>query len=160
MAPTHAAIPGSTLTLPSDTEFEIVRSFAAPRELVWRAFTDPTLLRKWSGPAGSTMTVCEMDVRPNGKFRWTFAGEGLEFTTAGLIHEVDKPRRLVMESMDPDPTPEVRTMTFEESSGRTTVTIRMKAATKEVRDAMLASGMTEGMEMTYTQLDSLLTELR
>ncbi|HLE96794.1 MAG TPA: SRPBCC domain-containing protein [Candidatus Thermoplasmatota archaeon] len=160
MAPTHAAIPGSTLTLPSDTEFEIVRSFAAPRELVWRAFTDPTLLRKWSGPAGSTMTVCEMDVRPNGKFRWTFAGEGLEFTTAGLIHEVDKPRRLVMESMDPDPTPEVRTMTFEESSGRTTVTIRIKAATKEVRDAMLASGMTEGMEMTYTQLDSLLTELR
>lgn len=153
------APPASTLTLPSDTEIEIVRTFAAPRELVWRAFTDPTLLLKWSGLPEYPMTVCEMDLRPNGKFRWSFAGEGVEFTTAGVIHEVDKPRRLVMESMDPDPTPEVRTITFEESGGRTKVVMRIKAATKEMRDAMLASGMIEGMEVGNARLDALLLEL-
>lgn len=149
----------STMTLPSDTEIEIVRSFAAPRELVWRAFTDPTLLPKWTGLPAFPMTVCEMDVRPNGKFRWTFAGEGVEFTTQGIIHRVEKPRLLVMESMDPDPTPEIRTITFEESGGRTTVLMRIKAATKEIRDEMLASGMIEGMEVGNVRLDALLLDM-
>lgn len=153
------APPASTLTLPSDTEILLERSFAAPRELVWRAFTDPTLLQKWNGLPQYPMTVCEMDVRPNGKFRWTFAGEGVEFTTAGVIHQVDKPRLLVMESMDPDPTPEVRTITFEESGGRTKVVMRIKTATKEIRDAMLASGTIEGMEVTFARLDDLFPEL-
>lgn len=155
--PGNPMIPAtSNVTLPSDTEIQIVRSFAAPRELVWRAFTDSALIPKWSAPAEYPMTACEMDVRPKGKFRWTFEGG---FTTAGIIHEVDKPRRLVMESMDPDPTPELRTMTFEESNGRTTVTIRIKAATKEIRDEMLASGMIEGMGDTYVRLDALIVEL-
>lgn len=157
--PRHVAPPASTLTLPSDTEIQIVRPFAAPRELVWRAFTDPTLLPRWSCLPDYPMTVCEMDVRPGGKFRWSFAGEGVSFTTAGIIHRVEKPRLLVMESMDPDPTPEVRTITFEESGGRTTVTIRIKTATKEIRDALLASGQTEGMEVTNPRLDALLQEL-
>lgn len=107
------------------------------------------------GIPGFPMTQCEMDVRPNGKFRWSFAGEGVEFTTAGVFHAVDKPRRLVMESMDPDPTPELRTMTFEESGGRTMVVMRIKLATKELRDAMLASGAIEGMKETFTRLDTL-----
>lgn len=154
------APPASTVTLPSDTEILIERSFAAPRELVWRAFTDPRILPRWSGLPAYPMTVCEMDVRPNGKFRWTFAGEGLEFTTAGIIHVVDKPRLLVMESMDPDPTPEVRTITFEESGGRTIVIMRIKMATKEMRDAMLASGTIEGMEVGNARLDALLLDLQ
>lgn len=149
----------STLTLPSDTEILIERSFAAPRELVWRAFTDPTLLPRWTGLPAYPMTVCEMDVRPGGKFRWSFAGEGVEFTTQGIIHQVEKPRLLVMESMDPDPTPEVRTVTFEESGGRTRVIMRIKAATKEIRDEMLAGGMIEGMEVGNVRLDALLLEL-
>ena len=155
MAPTHA-IPGSTLTLPSDTEILIERSFRAPRALVWRAFTDPALLPKWMGPAESTMTVCEMDVRPGGKFRWAW---GESFETRGVFHQVEKPRLLVMESLAPDPTPEVRTTTFEESGGRTTVTIRIKTATMAIRDELLASGASEGMEPTFVRLDALLPEL-
>lgn len=154
------APPSSTMTLPSDTEIMLVRSFAAPRELVWRAFTDPTLLPKWSGLPAYPMTVCEMDLRPGGKFRWSFAGEGVEFTTAGIIHRVERPRLLVMESMDPDPTPEVRTITFEGSGDRTMVVIRIKTATKAIRDEILASGTIEGMEVTYARLDALLLELR
>lgn len=152
------APPASTMTFPSDTEILIERSFAAPRELVWRAFTDPTLLPKWNGLPAFPMTVCEMDLRPNGRFRWSFAGEGVAFTTEGVIREADPPRRLVMESMDPDPTPEVRTITFEESGGRTTVVIRIKTATKEIRDALLASGAIEGMEVTWPRLDALLAD--
>jgi len=146
----------STLTFPSDTEVLIERSFAAPRELVWRAFTEPALLRKWNGPAEFPMTICEMDVRPNGKFRWAW---GEQFETRGVIHQVEKPRLLVMESMAPDPTPELRTMTFEESGGRTKVLIRIKTATKALRDELLASGAVEGLEPTYARLDALLAEL-
>lgn len=153
------APPASTMTLPSDTEIQLERSFAAPRELVWRAFTDPALLPRWMGLPGFPMTVREMDVRPQGRFHWTFAGEGAEFATAGVIHRVEKPRLLVMESMHPDPTPEVRTITFEEEDGRTKVVIRIKTATKEIRDAILDSGTIEGMEIGNARLDALLADL-
>lgn len=147
------------MTLPADTEIVLERTFAAPRELVWRAFTDPAVLPQWSGLPGFPMTVCEMDVRPNGRFRWAFAGEGVQFTTQGIIHAVEKPHRLVMESMDPDPTPEVRTLTFEESAGRTTVVMRIQTATKAIRDEMLASGTIEGMDVSHARLDALLAEM-
>jgi uncharacterized protein YndB with AHSA1/START domain len=147
------------MTLPSDTEILLERAFAAPRALVWRAFTDPKLLPRWMGLPGYPMTLCEMDLLPGGRFRWKFAGEGVAFETQGVIHTVDKPRLLVMESMAPDPTPEVRTVTFEETDGRTKVVMRIQAATKEIRDEMLASGMTEGMEVANARLDALLPEL-
>ena len=148
------APPASVMTLPSDTEIQLVRSFAAPRELVWRAFTDPNLVPKWYGPGEPPMTVCEMDVRPNGKFRWAW---GTAFETGGVFHQVEKPRLLVMESMEPDPTPEVRSHTFDElGDGRTTVTIRIKTASKAIRDELLASGAIEGMEPTFARLDAFL----
>jgi uncharacterized protein YndB with AHSA1/START domain len=155
MAPKAVAPAASTLTLPSDTEIVLTRSFAAPRELVWRAFTDPTLIPKWNGPAGSMMTLCEMDLRPNGKFRWAW---GTAFETGGVIRQVEKPRLLVMESLFPDPTPEVRSHTFDEKDGRTTVTIRIKTASKALRDELLASGAVEGLEPTYARLDALLVD--
>ena len=159
--PRNAVAPAaSTVTYPSDTEIEIVRTFNAPREIVWRAFTEPALLKRWSGIPGFPMTACEMDVRPGGKFRWSFEGPGVSFTTAGTIHRVEPPHLLVMESTAPDPTPEVRTTTFDEHNGRTTVTMRIKTATKEIRDELLASGQVEGMDVTFTQLDALLTEQR
>src|SRR5262245_48529632 len=111
--PSNAIVPpASTLTLPSDTEILIVRSFAPRSELVWRACTEPKLIPKWYGPARHPMTICEMDVRANGTFRWGWGEGGSAFTTKGIIHTADKPRLLVMESRDPDPTPEIRTMTF------------------------------------------------
>ncbi len=150
--PRNTAAP-STLTLLSDTEVQLVRTFAAPRGLVWQAFTDPKLLPQWYGPGEPPMTVCEMDVRPNGKFRWAW---GTAFETAGIFHQVEKPRLLVMESREPDPTPEVRSHTFEETNGQTTVTIRIKTATKALRDELLASGAVEGMEPTFLRLDAFL----
>jgi uncharacterized protein YndB with AHSA1/START domain len=160
--PRNTVVPAaSTLTLPSDKEILIVRSFAAPRERVWRAFTDPKLVPKWYGPPGNPMSVCQMDVRPNGKFRWAWEADGkVLFATEGIFHQVEKPRLLVMESRAPDPTPEVRSMSFEESAGRTTLTIRIAAATKQIRDELLAMDMKEGMDAGFAQLDTLLASLR
>ncbi|MEK6985366.1 MAG: SRPBCC domain-containing protein [Candidatus Thermoplasmatota archaeon] len=153
MARPTPAPTASALTLLSDTEIALVRSFAARRELVWQAFTDPKLLPQWYGPGDPPMTVCEMDVRPNGKFRWAW---GTAFETGGVFHQVEKPRLLVMESMFPDPTPEIRSHTFDEKDGRTTLTIRIKTATKALRDELLASGAIEGMEPTFVRLDTFL----
>lgn len=152
--PRNTAAPSpSVMTLPSDTEVLLTRSFAARRDLVWQAFTDPKLIPQWYGPGEPPMTVCEMDVRPNGTFRWAW---GTAFETGGVFHQVEKPRLLVMESRFPDPTPEVRSHTFDEKEGRTTVTIRIQTATKAIRDELLASGAIEGMEPTFVRLDAFL----
>src|SRR5687768_2858721 len=150
---------GSTLTLPSDTTIQLVRSFAAPRDLVWRAFTDPKLVPKWYGLAAHPMTICEMDVRPNGKFRWGWGPNGSTFMTAGVFHDVEKPRLLVMESRDPDPTPEVRSHTFTEAGGRTTVTILITTATKQLRDELLGMDVQAGMDEGFASLDRLLPNM-
>ena len=152
--PRNAVAPSaSILTLPSATEIQLVRTFAAPRDLVWRAFTDPKLLPQWYGPTEPPMTLCEMDVRPNGRFRWAW---GTAFETGGIFHQVEKPRLLVMESREPDPTPEIRSHTFDEKDGRTTVTIRITTASAALRDELLASGAIEGMEPTFARLDAFL----
>jgi uncharacterized protein YndB with AHSA1/START domain len=151
------SIPGSTLTLPSDTEILIERSFRAPRALVWRAFTDPALVPRWMGPAESPMTRCEMDVRPGGKFLYEWASQGHHMP--GEFIEVDPPRRLVY--VDTGPTPSHVTYTFtEEKGGWTKVAMLGRLPTKAMRDEILATGFNEGTELGYLRLDALLPELR
>jgi uncharacterized protein YndB with AHSA1/START domain len=88
------------VTLPSDTEVRVSRSFHAPRTLVWRAHTEPELARRWLGYPGWTMPVCEMDVRSGGKYRWRWRSDedGQEFGFFGTFDEVSEPARL---SYDP-----------------------------------------------------------
>lgn len=155
MANIHAK-PTSTLTLPSDTELLIERVFRAPRPLVWRAFTDPALLRKWMGPAEHPMTRCEMDVRVGGKMLWVW-GEGAHSLPAEFL-EVDPPRRLVY--VDTGVTPSHITLTFTEAGdGVTKVAMLGRLSTKALRDEILATGYSEGMEFCYAQLDALLPAL-
>jgi uncharacterized protein YndB with AHSA1/START domain len=153
MTRTHA-VPRSTLTLPSDTEILIERAFRAPRALVWRAFTDASLLPKWWGPAEVPMTRCEMDLRAGGKFLWAWG----EHPMPGEFVEVDAPRRLVY--VDTGETPSHITLTFtEEKDGRTLVALLARMPSKSARDEILASGWTEGTQMGYVRLDALLPEL-
>ena len=156
MTPTHAT-PGSTLTLPSDTEILIERAFRAPRALVWRAFTDPSLVPKWMGPAEFPMTRCEMDVRPGGKFLYQWGGvQGHQMP--GEFIEVDAPRRLVY--VDTGDTPSHITVTFtQEKDGRTLVALHARMPSKAARDEILATGWSEGTELTYVHLDALLASL-
>lgn len=156
------------VSLPSDTEVKVTRTFRAPRTLVYTAYTKPELLRQWMlGPPGWTMPVCEMDVRVGGAYRWRWRSEqdGSEFGFSGEFREVEAGRRLVhTEYYDAGTTaagesggPAIVTVAFAEDEGVTTVTTLIDFGSREGRDAALATGMTDGMELGYQRLDQLLT---
>ena len=156
------------VVLPSDREVKVTRSFKAARPLVYRAFTEPTLVQRWLlGPPGWSMPVCEMDVRVGGRYRWRWRSDkdGREFGFAGTFREVAPPARLVhTETYDPgsvsDAHPQsesIVTVAFAENSGITTVTTLIDFGSKEARDAAVATGMTDGMEQSYQLLDALLS---
>ena len=157
----------AAVSVPSDTEVLVKRDFDAPVDLVWQAYTVPDLMRRWlQGPPGWTMPVCEMDVQFGGKYlwRWRDTGSGQEFGFSGKFLEVAKHSRLahtqlfhagdLKESMGNDPY--VVTVVFEEANGVTSVATTIKFASKEDRDAAMSTGMTDGMEMNYQKLDSIL----
>ena len=155
------------VTLPSDREVRVVRTFNAPRKLVWDANTKPELIQKWMfGPPGWTMTVCEMDVRVGGAYRWRWQNQEdkKEMGFFGEFREVDAPSRMVhLETYDPGDVggampsgePAIITTEFKESGGVTTLTTTMLFASKEARDAAVSTGMTDGMEMSYARLDDM-----
>ena len=157
------------VSLPSDTEVRVTRDFRAPRMLVWQAHTEPALFRRWiGGYPGWSMPVCEMDVRPGGKYRWRWRQDedGKEFGFYGDYREVDAPGNIVQaEYFDPGsfggemPTsPAINRMTLTETDGVTTLVTLIAYASKEARDAALSTGMTDGMEVSYERLDKLLAE--
>ncbi|HEY1308573.1 MAG TPA: SRPBCC family protein [Vicinamibacterales bacterium] len=159
------------VTLPSDREVRVTRSFRAPRALVYKTYTEPSLVQRWLlGPPGWSMPVCEMDVRVGGRYRWRWRSDknGKEFGFSGTFREVDPPSKLVhSEAYDPgtvsDDFPSndaVVTVTFTEDAGVTTMTSLIDFGSKEARDAALATGMTDGMEQSYELLDRLLDDTR
>jgi uncharacterized protein YndB with AHSA1/START domain len=159
----------STVTLPNDRDVVVVRAFNAPRSLVFDAWTRPELVQRWLlGPPGWTMPVCEMDVRPGGKYRWRWRSEddGKEFGFAGEFREVVRPSRIVhVERYDPGDVggemgEALVTTELTEKNGVTTHTMTIHYESKEMRDAALKTGMTDGMEMGYQRLDELLAEQR
>jgi uncharacterized protein YndB with AHSA1/START domain len=154
------------VTLPSDREVRVTRQFNAPRELVYRAHTEPALVVKWMlGPPGWSMPVCEMDVRPGGKYKWRWRSDegGKEFGFFGTFTEVNAPAKVVHdEYYDPGdiggamPTdPAIVTLELTEAGGVTTLICTMMFASKEVRDGAVSTGMTDGMEMGYARLDEM-----
>ena len=157
------------VSLPSDSEVKVTRQFSAPRELVYKAYTTPSLVRRWLlGPPGWTMPVCEMDVRVGGAFRWRWRNveDGKEFGFHGEFREVSAPGKLVhTEYYDPgDVGGEMGegaliTVELKEKTGVTTVSTLMAFGTKEARDAAMSTGMTDGMEMSYQLLDEVLDEI-
>src|SRR5215510_13787734 len=152
------------VSLPSDTEVRVTRSFHAPRKLVWQAHTYPKLMSQWLGYPGWTMPVCEMDVRVGGKFRWFWRqdADGQGFGFFGPFTEVDEPARLSYDQyfdpgnfelpdggkMSPDDATRIRS-TYTEKNGVTTLVTVLGYASKEARDAAMATGMTDGMEASY-----------
>lgn len=161
------------VSLPSDTEVRVTRDFKAPRELVWQCHTDTNLFRRWiGGMPGWSMPVCEMDVRPGGKYRWSwrFDENGTGFGFFGEFKEVDAPNALTQEEyFDPGDAgevtgdmmankPSINRTTFTEKNGVTTLVTVIRYASKEARDAAISTGMTDGMEMSYERLDKLVSE--
>lgn len=153
--------------LPSDTTVEVRRSFNAPRDLVYRAHTEPALLRRWMhGYPGWSLPVCEMDVRTGGAYRWRWRSDedGKEFGFHGEYKHVDAPAMIVhSEFYDPGDMGgdmgdgAVNTLRFsDDGDGRTTLTLLIEYRTREARDAAVSTGMTDGMETSYQSLDAFL----
>ncbi len=152
---------------PSETEVQVKRSFDAPVELVWRAYTEPDLMQRWLlGPPGWSMPVCEMDLRVGGKYRWRWRSDedGQEFGFSGEFLEVAPQSKLVHTQVyDPGDMGgtmgqegSIVTVTFAEDHQSTSVCTTIEFATQEDRDAALSTGMTDGMEMSYQKLDGVL----
>jgi uncharacterized protein YndB with AHSA1/START domain len=161
----------SVVTLPNDFEVVVVRKFAAPRTLVFEAITTPRLLQRWMlGPPGWEMPVCEMDLRVGGAYRWRWRdAQGAEFGFSGEFREIVPPARIVhVERFDPgnvggdmvggESGEAVVTTELAEQAGVTIQTMTIRYSSKEIRDAALKTGMTDGMEMSYAKLDALLEE--
>ena len=144
-----------TVTTPSDREILMTREFDAPRDLLFRAYTDPAAIPHWWGPRRYTTTVEAMDVRPGGAWRYVSRGQdGVEYSFNGVYREIVPPERIVctfeFEGMPGHVS--VDTVTFEERDGRTTLTVRSLFETVEDRDGMLGSGMEEGFAETLDRL--------
>lgn len=147
-----------TLTTEGETFVVVTRRFAAPPAAVFRAHVEPALLQRWClGPDGWTMPVCINDARVGGAIRYEWSdGRGGGFHLTGEFLEVDPPHRLVhVERMFlPDPTPDNHVVTtFTADGDGTLLVMRMSLPDRATRDAMLATGMADGMEMGYQRLD-------
>lgn len=157
------------VSMPSDIEVRVTRSFNAPAKLVYRAYTEPKLMTQWLlGPPGWSMPVCEMDVREGGAYRWRWRNDedGKEFGFHGIFQKVEPNKKLVhTEFYDPGDVGgdmgdgALITVEFVEKGAITTMISTMDFKTKEARDAAIATGMTDGMEMGYERLDKILPDL-
>jgi uncharacterized protein YndB with AHSA1/START domain len=149
----------TTVTLPSERELVMTRVFDAPRDLVFKAVTDPTMIPQWWGPRRLTTTVDQLDLRPGGVWRFVqHDAEGNEYAFHGVYQEIVPPERIV-QTFEWEGLPghvSVETMTLEAHDGKTTMTARSVFATAEDRDGMLQSGMEEGARETWDRLAELL----
>jgi uncharacterized protein YndB with AHSA1/START domain len=160
-AQSSSAIKFTTL---SDLEILEERVFDAPRELVFKTFTDPTLIPQWWGPRDSTTTVDRMDVRPGGSWRFiNRGGDGTEHPFSGVYREVEPSTRLVY-TFNYEPLPGnhelLETVTFEELDGKTKMVDHLRFLTVEDRDGMLQSGMEKGANETMDRMAELLARLQ
>ena len=138
------------------------RTFAAPRDLVFRAFTDPELLVQWLGPRQYTMTIDRYDVRDGGTYRYVHADDaGNAFGFHGVFHGEPSPDGWV-QTFEFEGAPghvSMDTLTLEERDGKTIVRTNTVFQSVEARDAMVQSGMAEGMNDGYDRLEELLATL-
>ena len=158
----------ATVTLPADEQILITRRFDAPKHLVYRAWTEPDLVRRWWTSNRGEMTLCEIDLRVGGAWRYVMvAAGGFEVGFHGEYREIVPDERIVStevyEGMAHGDAPEqatVNTVTFTEADGRTTLTILVQAPSKEIRDAIIDSGMEAGMQDAMDLLEGVAVSLR
>jgi len=142
---------------PDNRTIVVTRAFAAPRDLVFRAHTEPKLIKRWLlGPPGWTMPTCEIDLRVGGKYRYVWAHPTQAgFEIAGVYREIAAPERIVHSETFNGGEAVVKA-TFAEKGGKTMLTTTMSFPGKGARDAALQTGMTDGMEQSYQRLDQVL----
>jgi uncharacterized protein YndB with AHSA1/START domain len=153
------------VTLPADDQIKVVREFDAPANLLYRAVTEPELVKRWWGAQRGAMTVAEIDLRVGGKWRYVMdASNGQEVGFHGEFREIVPNERIVQTEAyegipDPDASANVNTMTLVEADGRTTMEVLIQCVNKESRDMQIASGMEEGMQESYDDLEDVAKSL-
>jgi uncharacterized protein YndB with AHSA1/START domain len=151
------------VTLPTDEQILITREFNAPKELVYKAWTTPELVKRWWNAKRGEVTVAEIDLRVGGAWRYVMVtDDGFEVGFHGEFREIVPNERIVAtevyEGM-PD-AGAVNTVTFAEADGRTTLTILVQHSRKEHRDAHIESGMEAGMQDAFDLLEEVAVSLR
>ncbi len=157
---------GLQISTPTDTTIVLTRTFDAPLRLVWAAMFTPDKMRRWMlPPPGWTMTICECEPRVGGALRLAWKNEEADpvMTLQGVFTEVVPHERIVhTETMALGSGQTigklVETHEFAEKGGVTTMRITQAYDSKEARDGAIASGMDEGMEAGYKQLDAVLAQ--
>jgi uncharacterized protein YndB with AHSA1/START domain len=148
-----------TLTMPSDLEVVAECVLNAPRQLVFKAYTDKSLVPHWWGPRSLTTTVDKMDVRPGGAWRFVqHDAHGHEFAFHGEYREIVTNEK-ISDTFEFEAMPGhvvVETVTFQDLDGKTKVTVTSHFPSKEDRDGMLKSGMEFGMREGWERMTELL----
>jgi uncharacterized protein YndB with AHSA1/START domain len=151
------------VTLPTDTQILITREFDAPRELVYRAYTTPELVKRWWSADRGEMTVAEVDLRVGGGWRFVMVTEdGFEVAFHGEYREIVPNERIVSTEVY-EAVPEAEaldTLTLSETGGRTTLTLLVEHQLKEHRDAHVESGMEDGLQDALDLLEQVAVSLR
>ena len=153
------------VTLPADNQILITREFAAPRTNVWRAYTEPELIKRWWAGRKGTVTSVVLDLRVGGGWRYVMtANAGFEVAFHGEYREIDAPSRLVNTEAfegvpDPEGTAGVVTVTLTERDGRTHLAALCEYPDKAIRDMVIDSGMESGMQESYDALEEIAVAL-
>ena len=143
---------------PNERTVVITRVFDAPRELVWKAWTDPKHMAQWWGPRGFTNPVCELDVRPGGTLRIVMrAPDGAEYPMKGVFREILQPERLVFTNIAVDTDGNqllegLTNVTLEEHGGKTKLTLRTHAVALVAHAARMLEGMQAGWAQSLERL--------
>jgi uncharacterized protein YndB with AHSA1/START domain len=159
----------ATVTLPTDEQILITREFDAPKHLVYQAWTTPELVKRWWSGQRGEVTSIEIDLRVGGRWRYVMvANGGFEVAFHGEYREIVPNERIVTteiyEMPEGDAPPEaeapLNTVTFTEVDGRTTLTLLTQCPSKELRDAIIDSGMEAGMQEGMDLLEQVAISLR
>ena len=153
----------ATVTLPTDEQILITREFDAPRHLVWEAWTNPELVKRWWHANRGEVTLVEIDLRVGGTWRYVMVTpDGLEVGFHGEYREIVPNERLVStEVYEGFPDGEaLNTLTLTEVDGRTTLEVLVEHSSQEHRDGHINSGMEAGMQDAMDLLEQLAVSLR
>ena len=149
-----------TVTTPTDHEIVLTRIFNAPRAVVFEAWTKAEHVANWWDPSGVPLSVCEIDLRPNGAFRWINSAHGMEHSFTGTYCEITAPERLVFAvriiPSRPDP---VATLIFSEEGGKTKLTMTIECKSVGDRDALLQMRIDVGTARTLENLAEYLDRI-
>jgi uncharacterized protein YndB with AHSA1/START domain len=154
------------VTLPTDEQILITREFDAPRDLVYKAWTTPELVKRWWSGQRGEVTLAEIDLRVGGRWRYVMVADGgFEVAFHGEYREIVPNERLVSTEVfegipDADAHAALNTLTLDEVDGRTTLTILVEHTSKEDRDAHINSGMEAGMRESMDALEQVAISLR